>query len=141
MSVWLSFAQIFNTVPTNFLSYLAEWDSNTTDFVKKRSSEQTGTMSDTDALYYIPTKLLGFHWSLSHVNIYYAFIVYGCLDLFNFSIFLFYQFRSCTLLRLDFHKFLYGFKILRPFIKPVINGRNRLNSTSGRLPQRRASKI
>lgn len=150
MSVWLSFAQIFNTVPTNFLSYLAEWSSATIDLVKDRTKGVTGTMSS-EALDRIPNKLLGINWTPSQINIYLMFILLGCVDILNFSVFLFYQFRSCTLLRIDFNKFLLRFPFFRPFVKPISSngGRNRLNSTSlggGRLSTsaasgRRASKI
>lgn len=144
LSVWLSFAQIFNAVPTNFLSYLAEWSSSTIDLVKIHSSSRNA--SDYESIYHsIPSKFLGARWDLPQINIYYMFILYGCIDMFNFSFFLFYQFYSCRLLKFEFNKFLLRIPFFRYFIKPIYpaNGRMRTNSSTrvSISGTRRASKI
>jgi hypothetical protein len=148
LCVWISFAQIFNAIPTNVLSYLAEWTNSTTDHVKQLNLKNSGLNRDDmptidyETLYNnIPTKLLGTKITLPQIYVYYFFILYGCIDLFNFSVFLFYQFYSCRLLAFEFRKFLTMYSFFRLFLKPNTASRNRLNSSSTKISQRRASKI
>ena len=153
MSVWFVVCTDSQLRTTNLLSYLAEWTSSTTDHVKQLNLNtlfNANNNLDYEELYNnIPKKLLGTKISLPQINIYYVFILYGCVDMLNFSLFLFYQFYSCRLLAIDFRKFLTGYSLFRLFLKPNNNmmmtggSRNRLNSLSStkNYSQRRASKI
>lgn len=143
MCVLISSLQILNTLPSNVLSYLAEWTSSTIDFLKRRSYDANQTGSDYENVYNrLPKQFLFTSWNLPQIHIYHIFILYGCIDMFNFSIYLFYQFYSCRLLSIEFRKFLNKFYIFRFFLKPVRDvGRNRLNSFSRVSSSRRASKM
>jgi hypothetical protein len=96
-SILVSFLQILNTFPVNMVKYFAEWN---TKHLKKIVDEDASGSSH--SILNLPSRLTGDQSSISQAHVYHFYMLYGLLDMFNFTLFLLFHLTSSRLLFKEF---------------------------------------
>jgi hypothetical protein len=100
LSVIISFIQILNSIPRNFLSYLSEWDSEFAESLINFNQTFNNLRKDEQNINNYTT----------HGEIFFFYILFGSFEMFNFSFLLVFQFINCESLSKEFKKIIFRHK-------------------------------
>ena len=103
-TICMSFALVLFTIPNNFLSYFAEWNS---DFLPAVYNHLNMNIKKGDSLEIELNRVLGNAKVETQVMIQLFYLISGLIDFMNFTLFLCYQIFSCRTLKDEFC-FFYG---------------------------------
>lgn len=117
LSVFVSFLQVINTFPKNILSYLTEWNMETMQVILNSSTNSSlghghfhfNSLENV----YVNIPVIGEKKRVSsQAQIGIWEIMAACLEMFNFNIFVVFQYFVCKGVKEEFNKFLIKFKFL-----------------------------
>lgn len=96
LSIIVSFFQILNTFPINLISYLTDWNANTLEQLTQHKNSTSSSMA---------SPLLGEKKYKTQADLYLFYILFGPIEMLNFTLFLVFQIYSCKSLNKELKSF------------------------------------